>query len=353
MFDEGAMFVDYDNDGDFDLCLRTATGPRLYRNTGGMFTDVTAQAGLPAMPLNWGDSWADVDNDGDLDAYFMMPNFEPGWLMLNQGNGTFVRDTTVQLPDGSGLSSWADYDRDGDMDLHIEAYNRHIFNNTRDLRPGFAGSYVRVVALDAGGRRTQFGATVRLRRLDGPTSVQTRAVDGGSGYLTQSEYTVHFGADPAGIYALEVTFMSHNGPVVVDSTSAAWLGHISPPALNGQVIFVRRDGVVSLNDLPPSLGVSPDEGGRPAFAPAAPNPAHGPTTLNFRLAEVTDVTVTIHDVAGRVVRRAVLGRLGPGDQHWSWDGRDEAGRQVPSGVYLSRLSVAGRNVAEQRIVQLR
>src|SRR5207249_4275306 len=67
VFDEGAKFVDIDNDGDLDLYLRAETGPRLYRNDGGKYTDITTAAGLPKRPFFWGDSWADVDNDGDVD----------------------------------------------------------------------------------------------------------------------------------------------------------------------------------------------------------------------------------------------------------------------------------------------
>src|SRR6185295_6642849 len=105
-----------------------------------------------------------VDNDGDLDLYVSRPNYQPAYLMLNQGNGTFVRDETFKPIDSSGLSAWADYDHDGDLDLHVEGYDRHVFENTRDRRPVFAGSWLRVMVLGARGHETQQGATVRLRR---------------------------------------------------------------------------------------------------------------------------------------------------------------------------------------------
>src|SRR5439155_9065654 len=149
-----------------------------------------------------------------------------------------------------GLGAWADVDHDGDMDLHLEAYDRHLLTNTLDQRPGFAGSWLRVVALDAQGKRTQQGATLALRRVDGSSGqVQARAVDSGSGYLTQSEYAVHFGVDPAGTYALSVSFPSGGGNrVVVDATQAAWLGAIVPGTLPSQTIMVFRDGRVHLGE---------------------------------------------------------------------------------------------------------
>jgi hypothetical protein len=214
---------------------------------------------------------------------------------------------------------------------------------------------VRVVVLTADGMKTEQGATVRMKRLTGPPSVQTRVVDGGSGYLTQSEYTVHFGTDPTATYAIEVSFPSHpNARVIVDSTNVAWLGHVVPLSLGGRTITVRRNGTAILSTPSSPLDATlPDE--TPAFPtlhPPMPNPARGATTLSFRLPAVTAVTLTIHDVTGRRVRSAVLGTLAAGERQWTWDGRDDNGRSVPSGVYLTRMMIGGRTVAERRIVEL-
>jgi hypothetical protein len=109
VFDEGAKFVDIDSDGDLDLYLRTASGPRLFRNEGGMFTEVTAAAGLPGRPFFWGDSWADVDNDGDVDLLLVNTSPYAMELYLNQGNGTFVSDTAFAAARYDNfLSAWAD-----------------------------------------------------------------------------------------------------------------------------------------------------------------------------------------------------------------------------------------------------
>ncbi|TMQ71520.1 MAG: hypothetical protein E6K81_09890, partial [Candidatus Eisenbacteria bacterium] len=250
VFDEGAMFVDYDDDGDFDLYLRTVAGPRLFRNDGGQFTEVTAAAGLTAVPLAWGDTWADVDNDGDLDLYLILPIYQSARLYLNQGDGTFVPDPTFNLYDSSGLNAWADIDRDGDLDLVIEAFNRHLVTNTIAQRPGIGGAGLRVVVLDAQGKRTQQGATLKLRRVDGPPGVvQTRAVDGGSGYLTQSEYAVHFGVDPAGTYALSVSFPGAGAQhVVVDQAQVPWLGSLVPGSLASHTLTVFKDGRATLGE---------------------------------------------------------------------------------------------------------
>jgi hypothetical protein len=194
-----------------------------------------------------------------------------------------------------------------------------------------------------------------MKRLTGPSSVQTRVVDGGSGYLTQSEYTVHFGADPTASYAIEVSFPSHpNARVIVDSTDVPWLGNLVPMALGNRTITIRRNGTAFLTAAHTTLDAPPaaEMPAFPTLSPPIPNPARGATTLTFRLPATTAVTLTIHDVTGRLVRQTVLGTLGPGERHWVWDGRDDNGRNVPSGVYLTRMIIGGRTVAERRIVEL-
>jgi Tfp pilus assembly protein PilF len=64
----GAAAADYDNSGTPDLAISTATGVKLFRNTGSKFEDVTAAAKLDtAKGVFLGCSWADIDLDGDLD----------------------------------------------------------------------------------------------------------------------------------------------------------------------------------------------------------------------------------------------------------------------------------------------
>lgn len=62
---------DYDNDGWVDVFLTAVGSNHLFRNVGGHFTDVTAQAGVGGAPDAWSTcaAWMDADNDGDLDLF--------------------------------------------------------------------------------------------------------------------------------------------------------------------------------------------------------------------------------------------------------------------------------------------
>lgn len=146
----GALFFDYDNDGDLDLLVANhAPDPPivglplenalvLWQNDGGKFTDVTEKAGLltkgPATSL----CAADIDKDGDLDFYVAMyadskeqpplprpvlnaKNGVANQLWINAG-GTFVQEARQRGVADAGWTlacGFADYDDDGDPDLYV------------------------------------------------------------------------------------------------------------------------------------------------------------------------------------------------------------------------------------------
>ena len=123
--------ADYDNDGAVDvLVLRGAwlggSGRHpnsLLRNDGrGGFRDVTFDAGLgdDHYPTQTA-SWADYDNDGDLDLYVGNENFS-NQLYRNREDGTFVDVAATALVDDEGYAKgvvWGDYDGDRFPDLYV------------------------------------------------------------------------------------------------------------------------------------------------------------------------------------------------------------------------------------------
>jgi hypothetical protein len=72
--------------------------------------------------------------------------------------------------------------------------------------------------------------------------------------------------------------------------------------------------------------------------PNAPNPFNPVTRIGYELGEPTPVWLTIHDIAGRRVR-VLLDGLTQRKGRWEarWDGLDDGGRPVASGVYRYRL----------------
>ena len=77
------------------------------------------------------------------------------------------------------------------------------------------------------------------------------------------------------------------------------------------------------------------------LAGAAPNPFNPRTTVSFGLAAPGRARLALFDVRGRLVRTLLDADLGAGDHAVIWDGRDDQGRDAPSGTYLCRLTAAG------------
>lgn len=73
-----------------------------------------------------------------------------------------------------------------------------------------------------------------------------------------------------------------------------------------------------------------------------PNPFNPATTIEYDVPRGgADVTIAVFDVAGRLARTLVDGFVAEGPQEVTWDGRNDAGRPLPSGLYFYRMTAAG------------
>lgn len=84
----------------------------------------------------------------------------------------------------------------------------------------------------------------------------------------------------------------------------------------------------------------------------SPNPFNPRTTVQYALPTGGVARIVIFDLAGRRIRTLVSGYVDAGRHEAHWDGRDEQGRTVASGVYLYRL-VAGGFAQTNRMVLLK
>jgi hypothetical protein len=81
-----------------------------------------------------------------------------------------------------------------------------------------------------------------------------------------------------------------------------------------------------------------------------PNPFNPLTHIVFSVSEPGRVTIRVYDISGRPVRTLVDAWRGTGDHEVSWDGRDNDGREVASGVYFYRLEVPGRPESRKMVL---
>ena len=103
-----------------------------------------------------------------------------------------------------------------------------------------------------------------------------------------------------------------------------------------------------------SITVLPDKS---ALLPNYPNPFNPETWIPFHLAETADVSISIYDVGGKLIRLFHLGEILAGvyaDKAHAvyWDGRNVAGEKVSSGVYFYHLE-AGDYSATRRMLILK
>jgi hypothetical protein len=176
-FSSSAAFGDYDNDGNLDLfvCRYVVWTPEtdrrchvrdgdrlvrsqclpivypaarsiLYHNNGdGTFTDVTAAAGIAAVPPGraLGVVWTDFDADGNQDLY-VTNDMSDNFLFVNQGNGRFkeegrrrgVAAAADGRPQASMGAAVVDFDGDGRLDLACTNFVHEYLALYRNLGNG-------------------------------------------------------------------------------------------------------------------------------------------------------------------------------------------------------------------------
>ncbi|MGH7724407.1 MAG: FlgD immunoglobulin-like domain containing protein [Candidatus Eiseniibacteriota bacterium] len=105
---------------------------------------------------------------------------------------------------------------------------------------------------------------------------------------------------------------------------------------------------------PPSLhdNIEPAQQARWSFSleRAVPNPVAGDVQIHYTLAAPTSAHLRVYDVAGRLVKDLVDGPETAGPHDVVWDGRTDAGRKVPAGIYFYRLDAGGWHGENKLIV---
>lgn len=149
----GAVFVDIDNDGDYDLFNGNSPGRnRLYRNLENEdFQEITTTAGIANLNRVTTSTIAfDCENDGDMDLFALNSETQNEFYM-NNGTGVFTLATRgledkTETDKYSLSATAADYDNDGDVDVLAVKRNTNnklwINNGTGSFTDGAAAAGV-------------------------------------------------------------------------------------------------------------------------------------------------------------------------------------------------------------------
>ncbi|MCD6087946.1 MAG: VCBS repeat-containing protein, partial [Candidatus Hydrothermae bacterium] len=311
-----AAWGDYDNDMDLDLYVVNGwadTRNVLYRNNGdGTFTDLTDQAGVSDLGDGYGAMWVDYNNDGYLDLY--VSNFYgPNKLFHNNGDGTF---TEVGMSEGVAFEgntdgfAWGDYNGDGFMDLYIATINetnilyKNLGNDNHWLEVKLSPSISNASAIGT-----------RLELYSGALA-ELRYVEGGMGRFSQNSLIVHFGLGEK----------TH-----IDSLIVYW-----PSGMITTVYDLGVDSIITVAEGPTGIEHRRIKSPLRPDISVFPNPIHVNSALiRLVLPVAEEGRLSIFDVSGRRVRELKEGTFRAGSHSFNWNGKDDLGNTVPSGVYFA------------------
>ena len=143
------------------------------------------------------------------------------------------------------------------------------------------------------------------------------------------------------------------GAVGTESIDAAMIeAWIARARLEDDGSFAFKEGIENLENLLASL--IPEE---TALLHNYPNPFNPETWIPYQLAESAEVTLTIYDMNGELIRRLAVGHQAAGmyknrSRAVYWDGRNQLGESVASGLYFYTLT-AGEFTATRRMLILK
>jgi len=273
VLDEGAGFLDYDMDGDMDLCIAfcdSTKGVRMFANLGDGTFAVQPKGLFDSFDtgLCLGLSFEDWDMDGDVDVssseVFRRNQFQ------ETGAKHFTVATHAITPSHitDATPAWGDWDKDGDLDTALgnwaergRLYENYTYTTSTPVEDR---RHVRVrVMRDSDrfddGLESEFGAQVTVTPIDHPVEnrKRTKVVSTSAGYLNQNEYVLHFAlpVDPDPDPEKDVRFRvsvdfkgtASQAFVRIDRHVNPVLGDLDLATMDDREITVFRSGRVTMH----------------------------------------------------------------------------------------------------------
>ena len=343
-FDDAGTFAAIDNDNGNLVLVDTANG------TGTVVGALTGQAGHTWTGLTWDtqdQAWYASSTDGATAAFYLVDPAGPTATLLatsttvpliidisasptgdiyghdistdaihflDKNNGWV--DTQIG-PTGfdANFAQGMDFDPESGL-LYLAAYNNATSagelrlvdlatGGTTLIGPLGTGTNVEVCAFGIPGAPPATWA-----RLLDPTS-GTIAPGDVAGLTVRVYGLLGSGADTTYVGAVECLT---NDP-------------LNPTVMVPLVVSVGITGIGDTEVLPTTYAVSQNY----------PNPFNPTTTISYQLPKASDVNLVIYNVLGQQVRTLVKGRMEAGSFDAVWDGRNNAGVKVSSGVYIYRF----------------
>jgi flagellar hook capping protein FlgD/VCBS repeat protein len=343
---------DYDNDGDLDL---VATGGQSFGVDADIYqqgpSHVFNETFSPLVGVGSGSArFGDYNNDGNLDALLVGGD-------LNDNGKAVIHQAPAFNDIGAGLAgvggtgtttrssaAWGDYDNDGDLDVALAGLSPTIGEIARVYRNDCGTSNTPPTA------PTNLVATVNGNTITFSWSPATDAQTPQAG-LT---YNLRVGTVPGASNVISPEANLSTGyrrlPAMGNTdVKTSWMLRVpgagayywSVQAIDGSYAggpFAAEHGtgVTAVEETLTQNALLRVEG---------PNPLSSAVTIEFNPPQAEHVQIGIYDIAGRLVRSLLNADMPAGSGTRVWDGKDDAGHDVPSGLYLIRLNT----LTEERV----
>jgi subtilisin family serine protease len=330
----GGMLADVDDDGTLEVVASVL-------DTNQTFTLIVAKNGnedLPGWPVHMEglSDWigtapvcADIDNDGSKEIVVAYFGYDVARIYAFNNDGTpYIENPSVPygmlLSTPTTLSNIVVADIDGNGMPNLISRGGYIFPGT---------GYERVFAWEPNGDLTP-GFPIVTPTQQVASTPFTPVIDDLDG---DNRLEMIMAGDDGGLFVWDL-----DAPY--DTTLMPWpklFGDKKNSAVNRRMRN-PTDATDSPQPVPDRFGIIGNH----------PNPFNPATTIEFSLERAREVRLEVFNVLGQHVKTVASGRYTPGRHTVIWDGTDESGHAVASGVYLSRLT-GDRQHATHKMILLR
>jgi FG-GAP-like repeat/FlgD Ig-like domain len=334
------VIEDVNRDGKLDLVVSDDGGGGMIRVHPGAGNGTFGPA-VSSPGSGYDIDLADLNCDGKVDIVGAAGSAL--FVMQGLGDGTFGPATAYPIGAGVGVNvvCVADFNRDGKLDAAAPSIG---------VIPGYIAV---LLGTGAGGFSAQVNTTIATF----PSEIEV-------GYPEADEDPFLYTTAPGGNQL--VVFKSVGDglflPGTFHPTAAAplgiGLGDLNRDALPDVVVANQSSDNVSVllhGATVTSVEPAPAGGNAPSaprLAQNHPNPFNPSTTIRFTLPEPERARITIFDASGREIATLVDRLFPAGDHRVEWQGRNDHGAPVASGVYFYRLRTS-RGSTSRRMMVLR
>jgi len=320
-------FTDYDNDGDFDICLTNYGGAktRFYKNNGGVYESLNLP--FTSQGIYLANVWGDYDNDGDEDVLISTDQNPIVRFFRNKGGGSgFGTIKTAGTANGNACGiALADYDNDGDLDFYTNgaATARTLFRNDT-LAQG--RHWAQITFVGTASNRSAIGTTLLVKATIGGKPVwQIRQVLAHNSFQGHNDLRQHVGLNDAAL---------------LDSVEVRW-----PSGLVQHFVALPADRFYRLVEGQPIQPiVSAPEPPSAALPEVRISPSPSSADGFSIETEAIVTSVEIFDSTGRAAAVDVQALSHAWQVRWR-------GEQ-PAGIYLVRLHLEGGTMVTKEVVKI-